>query len=213
MKNIAQNVVVINSGVTLNLDEYTLTASNVLCMSGSAIIGNGYKAELGEKNAQLIVPKNGLNTTPLTDGEGSAMLPIWNQTLGSYVFANFTIDAESSDFFGTLGYDFNRETGDLMVKFKVRTDADAASCFDAAGGSGIRMVVRISWDETSGQDQKVTKYQDSVYSDKMCYLAVNGYTMSMKTNVDGRADFTATIMLITDAGMVLSSQTYQLPQA
>jgi hypothetical protein len=206
MQDIAQNVVVINSGVTLNLAEYTLTASNVLCMSGSAIIGNGYKAELGENNAQLITPKDGLNTNPLADGDGAAMLPVWNKDLGSYVFANFSIDTESGDFLGAFGCNYNQETGDLQVRFKVKTDA--ASCFDAAGGSGIRTVIRVSWDEGD-----TTKYQDSVYNEKMCYLAMNNYTMTMKTNVEGRSNYTVTIMLITDSGMVLSAPTFQITPA
>jgi hypothetical protein len=133
----------------------------------------------------------------------ASVLPVWDPTLNSYVFAAFILNTDEAY---DRGFTYDAENDKLHVEFKIQASSYVYRQLLAKYGyadHGVSVIVRTTW--TNGD---ATYAQDYIYTDELVQKCCGNYDFTFDVNVGARENFTATIMVITDAGVEIASETF-----
>lgn len=176
--------VVVNGGVTLDLDGYSLTADYVAAFSGSHVVDSNPEKGL------LIVPQNSVMLQ-----ENNSQMPVY--TGEGYVFAVLNLSYEKMESAEGLVFKskFKPSFGSLNATEYVATKYLA----DGAADNGIQIIIRLSW-MSNGSPVK----QDFLYTEELIqevYSATNVVFTLGVTSLASTADVTAQVVVVSDTGV------------
>ena len=152
--DIEAEYILIPAGVTLNLDEFTLTAKAVVGMRGSSIGGGD--------DAMLIVPDKEslcLYGGAFVNQEGEKVLPLWSTEGQCYVFATFGFNTESFMINGVTTSGKSTVGSKITCYFNhYSTNSHGLLLCDNGGtDNGIKIVLQLTWtvDGNTAQQQYI----------------------------------------------------------
>lgn len=209
-RNLEESVVIIYNGTTLNLKSFTLTADYVVSFNGGKLTGDpnsaaGVGAKLAVPDKQFVA----LAEDAYFDGSAS-ILPVWDKNQNAFVFSKFIISL-------TGGFDVTDDNSIFMTQFKVLATGYVNQNILVSNGvgdqasTGIHVEVSASWTK-EGDNGDITT-QTYRFSDESMALAIikdaNGNTHDYVASITtaGLQNLTMTIHVVSDTGIVLSSQT------
>ena len=209
-RDLEESVVIIYNGTTLNLKSFTLTADYVVSFNGGKLTGDpnsaaGVGAKLAVPDKQFVA----LAEDAYFDGSAS-ILPVWDKNQNAFVFSKFIISL-------TGGFDVTDDNSIFMTQFKVLATGYVNQNILVSNGvgdqasTGIHVEVSASWTK-EGDNGDITT-QTYRFSDESMALAIikdaNGNTHDYIASITtaGLQNLTMTIRVVSDTGIVLSSQT------
>ena len=171
--------IVLNQGITLDLNGYTLEAEYFVAFKGNSVTGEG-SLKVAKDNAVFA-------TNQTVENMGSAYMPVYMN--GAYVFKSVSMKAQ-----------INRENGLQIVYVPVFDTAWEKELAEALGDSGLQFVVRISWDNGN-------RCQDFIFSDSFAYdVYKNGRAFSLRVGALADVeDLNVEIILRSDTGFEVSA--------
>ena len=200
-------LVTILEGMTLDLQDKTLTATYVFAAKGGYLVGNSStKTNVNNgATAQLVVPKNNvaLSSEAYYSGTSHRVL-VWDKTQNAYVFSAVTISTKSSDGLGGFHL-MTDELGQYMnVKFKLNASNYVYQNIltGSQADHGIKVVVTASWNTDTGV---IT--QNLVFSDEDVLKTIqnSGWMNTAKVYLQGHDGLVMTVQIVTNTGNVIDS--------
>ena len=164
LTNIDENgYVIVDKGVTLDLNGYTVKASGVVAFNSSHIVDNS-----ADNSGVLAVAKSRV----VLDRD-NAELPIWNEAKGGYQFLKVTTFTEREKVENEVN---------MKYSFNFSTELNAAHLIDlmkkSSTESGIALKVRVSWYDTN---QNSTISQDFLYNEALVATVLGYYNAAEGT--------------------------------
>ena len=191
----------LNTGVTLDLDVYTLTVEGrIIGLQGSYLDGTAYRTN-GNPYAKLIAKKGlyMLTDNSFVDSAGYNIVPMYQDD--GYVFGRFAVNTDASKNRGLKVDTTNKE---LYFQFVTQTTSAVRTNLmtDGIADNDMTIIVRLLWDAGNG-----LAYQDYEYKDDFVKIVAGGnadYTFTL-TGYDKLGinpdKLTVKAMIVTDCGI------------
>ncbi len=186
--------VLVQPGVTLDLNGHTLTADYLVGFNTSAVCdssnneANGYEA----KGLLAVAPEN------LVLYESNGAVPVYNPEKGGFIFVDFL-------FKSVVTQGENGTTVDMLVTSRTMEVIDLLK--DGASDNDIQVIVRLNWDNATG-----TAYQDFVFNETTIQRVMqsNGGSYGVFgrmffvniTGLEALANVKATVMIVSGSNAV-----------
>lgn len=180
--NVTADMVILRSGMTLDLNGCTLTANYLFAMNGATILDGGAECIGG---GLLKIEKDHL---ALAENNGNGVIPVWNGTDG-YVFTRVTFQQIARH----SGY------GAAQYIFLPSFSNQAAAALLADGGldNGVQIKVSLIWND--GQSQQFYTYGDDLVEQVFASGGRLVFSLTI-TGIADIADMVANPVAITDCG-------------
>lgn len=176
------SIVVIPSGVTLNIGAHTLSVRSLIGVEGSYLTatsiannGTGDYGILKAAKKNVILPETALVETSTKD-YSVTVLPVWNPDAAHYEFCRFILWHNATKAMG-LEVDEEKEHIKFVFRHQNSTYYQTHLLNESGTDSGLRVVLEISW-KVLDEDGGIlgTPYQAFVYTDKhFTTVAPGGY--------------------------------------
>ncbi len=179
MDYVETDIVIVNKGVTLDLNGKTLTASYLVAFNGNHVVDNST-----DKAGLLKIAKNNISLP-----EDNAQMPVW--TTDGYKFATMKLQHTVTE---------------LVDGFKIKYRPSFGTAFnvpyfaDGAIDNGIQIVIRLSWyDEENGTNAS----QDFVFSEELVKsIYANGKAFTLTVNgISDMKNVNASLLVISETGV------------
>ena len=179
-----ESMVLLNKGLTLDLNGFTLTADYFITLSGTQVLNS-------KTTGYLQVPKTGINLHVT-----NKYVPVWNNVDGYYL-VDFGYGTGFSAADGTAVYNFiaRPRNGGVVNNTVVELLKDGAK------DNELEIHVRLTWQDADGN----TVYQDFVYSEDQIGETYTNYAAGyvFKLSVTGYESFDSVTMnavVVSDLG-------------
>ena len=182
LTDVAFDTLVLNPGMTLDLNGYTLSADVVLVMNGATILDGGAACTGG---GLLKVAEMNLG---FIRENGQSIIPVWNGVDG-YVFTKVTFQQMARTAgAGAAQYIF-------LPTFSNKTAA--ALMADGGNDNGLNFKVSLTWN--NGQCQQFYTYSDDFV--KQVFDGTGRWVFSLTvTGISSITDMVANAVVVTDSG-------------
>ncbi len=197
LKDYTEKYVIIAPGTTLDLADCTVTASFVIGLNGSYLIGNFSTGE-GSDCGKLIVAEDNFSLSEECKYIGSVgILPVYNPD-GYFEFARFMVSTTGTN----RGLTIDEENQTIYFQFMINTSTFVREKLLADGVSDNKLtfVVRLEWQTAEG-----TAYQNFVYSDELIEKVYNNSGLDFFLKLTNYDELNIDIATLTVKGMVISS--------
>ena len=181
LADVTAGAVVLEPGVTLDLNGHTLTADVLIALNGAAVTDGGTACTGG---GLLKVAKNSLM---MGAENGNGVIPVWNGVDG-YVFTKVTFQQMAR----TAG------SGAAQYIFLPTFSNAEAAALMADGGTdnGLKFKVGLTWSD--GQCQQFYTYSDELV--KQVFDGTGRWVFSLNiTGIAGITDMVASATIVTDS--------------
>ena len=208
---VVDSIVVIPSGVTLDIESKTLTVKSLVGLKNSKLTGTPDSSSSDNKwTGGLLVTAKGnliLSETPYNNGAYD-VLPVWDPAAGAYRFSLFQADATSKDAYGLF---IDEAEGTLIFKFvhKATGQINKGLLIDGSSDNELKIVVHLEWMTTEG-----IAYQEFVYTDGLVGQVAGDdvrYTFTLegyeKLNIV-MDTLKVSARIITESGVICESVVY-----
>jgi hypothetical protein len=211
-----ESVVIIFDGTTLDIGAHTLIADYVFGVNGGYLTA-ALPASNGKNGGMLVAPKDrvALGADAYIDSANYAIIQVWDKDLGAYIFSRANINMTSNAATGNKrGFYLETVDGVLMLtaKFKLQTTGYINKNIlpDGQANHGVRVVVTASWHTPDGIITQSAIFSDE-YVNGTFFADANGNVNDFKASVavNGHNDLVMTVQVITETGIVISTETVQ----
>lgn len=201
LKDYTETYVIIAPGTTLDLADYTVTASFVVGMNGSKLTATPNSGKLVAPKANLTLAKDGYK-----NADDQYILPIWDPAANCYQFTQFVLNTDNAN----RGLYIDEANDEIYFQFKHQATGaiNQSLLSDGASDNALKVIVRLVWDTTTG-----SAHQDFFYNDTLVAQVTGAYDYNFKlvgySAMDIQLDtLKVTAMTITDSGMVACGETW-----
>ena len=190
--------VVLNPGVTLDLNGHTLSAESVFGVDTSGISDSSNNAQNNYEPKGLLLMEKGNLFLP----EDNGAVPVYNPEKGGYIFVDFLFQSK------VVGNTINLLTTS-------RTMETIELLKNGAEDNDVKVVVRVSWNGEDGRTHKDFKFNDETvqrvmqsnrgkFNDfgRMFYVTVSG--------LENLTGVTAQVMIISESNAADSGLTHDM---
>jgi hypothetical protein len=191
-------ILIIPTGVTLDIQSNTLTADRIIGLNGSKLMANTMSNSTESGSGFLKVKKDNvlLDDGCVVASNGYGILPVWNPDAGHYEFALMRVyDQYSSNGLSVtednIRFVFRHEVGGYYKRFLLNN-----------GGldNGVKVEVVLTWDNTqlvfTISDDKFITVNNATNKDHT--FTLDNYSL---IGVDLSKDVYITARIVTDCGM------------
>lgn len=212
-EDVTDDIVVIPSGVTLDLGGYDLTANAVIGLKGSFLTATpNSSAGVG---GRILVEKEAITLSEqgYINASGQYILPVWDPNQGCFVFSLFVANTDESKGRGLFIDEDNEK-----IKFKFKHQAtgyvNKNLLVDGSSDNGLSVFVRLENDYANGDSRLI----DFVFGDEIVgsvtgavdySLTLNGYSET----IDDISAIKATAMIVSDTGATCFGETWTYDMA
>ena len=187
--DVTEKTVVVNPGVTLDLNGYTLTADLVVGLNGAVITDGGENCIGGG------LVKTGRYTLVYAPGNDQPIIPVWNGVNG-YIFTKVTV-LELTQPTGVEG------TASYMFLPRFSNSEAAALLSDGGLNNGLKFKVCMTW--ADGKSQMFYTYSDDLVAQVYDGTGRLAFSLTI-TGIADIADAVVTAEIVTDSGATASSK-------
>ena len=187
----------IQPGITLDLQAYTLSVNYLVGLSGSTVTGTVVDKN-GQNGAKLVVAQDSvILSADAPDGTnaGYKIIPVWNGD--HYIFSQATISNQS---FAVTG-DSSR------VNFLPNFSSYIKNSLfkpDGCADNDVSVIISVSWMESG-----IRVTQEYFYTTSLIIDAMNNKGLyAVMTGCDTKEDLLFRISIVTDCGVAITSQDY-----
>lgn len=182
LTDLTVGTVILQPGVTLDLNGYTLTADLLIALDGAVILDGG-EACIGGGSLKIAEK----NLVYARDNAGG-ILPVWNGADG-YLFTKVTYQ------------EMARAAGEGVAQYiflpTLSNKEAAALLADGGADNGFKMKVSLVWN--NGQSQQLYTYEDGFVEQVFASGGRLVFSLTV-TGISGITDMTASAVIVTDTG-------------